>query len=63
MRNIPDVIKLRNVSNTVVPSMVPTSPHAIDPDLARVTAAWAYLPEAIKVGILAMVQAAGGTDA
>jgi hypothetical protein len=32
-------------------------------DLARVVAAWDRLPEAIKAGILALVQAAGGRDA
>jgi hypothetical protein len=32
------------------------------PDLARVVAAWDRLPEAIKAGILALVQA-GGSDA
>ena len=29
-----------------------------DPDLARVEAAWPELPEAIKAGILSMVEAA-----
>ena len=51
--------------------MVPSSSHAIadntppvaaDPGLARVVEAWPRLPEAIKVGILALVQAAGGPD-
>jgi hypothetical protein len=30
----------------------------IDPDLARLIDAWPTLPDAIRVGILAMVQAA-----
>ena len=33
------------------------------PDLARVVAAWDCLPEVIKAGILALVEAAGGSDA
>jgi hypothetical protein len=32
-----------------------------DPDLARLIGAWPTLPEAIRVGILAMVEAAGDT--
>jgi len=32
------------------------------PDLAEVVEAWDHLPEAIKAGILAMVQALGGDD-
>jgi hypothetical protein len=32
----------------------------LDPDLAAVVDAWPALPAAIKAGILAMVQAAGG---
>jgi len=30
-----------------------------DPDLARVTAAWAGLPEAVRLGIVAMVEGVG----
>lgn len=30
-----------------------------DPDLARIIDAWPDLPEAVRVGIMAMVQAAG----
>jgi hypothetical protein len=34
--------------------------HALtDPDLAALVAAWSHLLEAIKAGILALVQAAG----
>jgi hypothetical protein len=33
--------------------------HAFPPDLARVVAAWGHLPEMIKAGVLALVQAAG----
>jgi len=63
---------LRQGSNDVVPTLVPSSsqedsaailPPPTDPDLARVLAAWPRLPEAIKAGILAMVQVAGGPDA
>lgn len=48
--------------------MVPRPPGAdsgppLPPDLARVVDAWDRLPETIKAGILALVQAAGGTDA
>ena len=32
----------------------------IDPDLASVIDAWAFLPEVLKAGILAMVRAASG---
>jgi hypothetical protein len=44
---------------------VPTPPGAVSgpqfpPDLARVVAAWDRLPEAIKAGVLALVQASGG---
>jgi hypothetical protein len=60
-----------------VPTVVPSSlhdnaPHCIadtsiappaDQALAKITANWGDLPEAIKAGILAMVQAAGGCDA
>ena len=48
--------------------MVPSPPDSHfdpppPPDLQRVVAAWDGLPEAIKAGILALVQAAGGADA
>jgi hypothetical protein len=33
--------------------------EAIDPDLARIVAAWAELPEAIRRGMLALVESAG----
>jgi len=55
-----------------VPSGVPTSPGApveanssvpADSNLARVVAAWPRLPDAIKAGILALVNATGGPDA
>jgi hypothetical protein len=48
----------------VVPTMVPCSLHeglpptGIDRDLAAIIEAWAALPDAIKVGITAMVRAA-----
>jgi hypothetical protein len=56
-----------------VPKVVPSSPHAdashciaetssspADPVLAQIAANWADLPEAVKAGLLALVQAAGG---
>ena len=48
--------------------MVPSPPGAdlgpvFPPDLARVASAWDGLPASIKAGILAIVQAAGGSDA
>ena len=73
----PDALKsisskdLRQAANGEVPTVVPSSSHADsgpfspplgDPDLARVMAVWPRLAEAIKAGILALVQAAGGPD-
>jgi len=51
-----------------VPVVVPSgqgtgSNQQFPPDLARVVAAWDRFPEAIKAGVLALVQAAGGPDA
>jgi hypothetical protein len=51
-----------------VPVEVPSPPGAVSglqlpPDLARVVTAWDRLPQAIKAGILALVQAAGGSNA
>jgi len=37
---------------------LPTDACKTDPDLAAVVEAWTELPEAIKAGILAMVEAA-----
>jgi hypothetical protein len=59
---------LRDDALGEVPTMVPSPPNPapeppLPPDLARVVAAWDRLPDAIKAGILAMVQAAGGPDA
>jgi len=34
----------------------------IDPDLAAVVDTWPKLPEAIRVGVLAIIRAAGGPD-
>jgi hypothetical protein len=46
-----------------VPSPLQANPYLqFPPDLARVAAAWDRLPEAIKAGILALVQAAGGPN-
>jgi hypothetical protein len=50
-----------------VPTMVPRPQGAdfgtiLPPDLARVVGAWEYLPNVIKVGILALVQAAGDSN-
>ncbi len=63
---------LRPEPTDLVPTLVPSSlgadpaascPPLADPDLARVVDAWPFLAEAIKAGILAIVQAAGGPDA
>ncbi len=60
--------ELRHNGGGEVPTMV-SRPQGADsgtdlpPDLARVVDAWDRLPEAIKAGILALVQAAGGSDA
>ena len=52
--------------------MVPSHLHAdlpvdfcpsSDPNLVRLVAVWPRLPDAIKAGILAMVEVAGGSDA
>ncbi len=70
--NPSDTKDLRQEPNDAVPVLVPSSSQAdfaaislppADPDLAQILAAWPRLPEAIKAGILAMVQAAGGPDA
>jgi hypothetical protein len=50
----------------VVPTVVPCPPEAektpqLPPDLAHLLAGWDQLPEAIRTGILAMVNAAGST--
>jgi hypothetical protein len=39
---------------------LPTDTCPADPDLAAVVAAWPGLPEAIRAGIVAMVNAAAG---
>jgi hypothetical protein len=54
---------LRDVPQGEVPTVVPSPPGAISgqpfpPDLARVINAWDRLPEAIKAGVLALVNAA-----
>ena len=66
-RTINDSNELRQTPDAVVPVLVPsaqvaTSNPAFPPDLARVVAAWIRLPDAIKAGIIALVQAAGGPD-
>jgi hypothetical protein len=38
---------------------MPTEAPSMPPDLAEVVAAWPSLPEAVKAGIVAMVQATG----
>jgi len=50
-----------------VPTVVPSNPGAISiaelpPELAKIVAAWNDLPEAVRVGINAMVAAVGGGD-
>jgi hypothetical protein len=37
---------------------VPADPSRMDPDLMKVIDAWASLPEAVRTGIVAMVNAA-----
>ena len=59
--------EIREFHSGEVPTVVPCPSGAISgldfpPDLARVVAAWDRLPEAIKAGVLALVQAAGGSD-
>jgi hypothetical protein len=51
-------------ANPVVPTVVPCPSQAekqpkLPPDLAHLLAGWDQLPEAIRTGILAMVNAAG----
>jgi hypothetical protein len=38
-----------------------TSEAAVDPDLAAVVDAWPNLPDAVRVGIVAMVKASAGS--
>jgi len=63
---------LRQPEDRVVPTLVPTSSPDADAEtaptppsdtgLAQVVAAWPHLPVAIRAGIVAMVNAAGGSD-
>jgi hypothetical protein len=60
--------EIRDDHQSEVPAEVPSLSEAVSgpqipPDLARVVAAWDRLPEAIKAGVLALVQAAGGSNA
>jgi hypothetical protein len=60
--------ELRDNESGEVPALVPSPSEAasgpvFSPDLARVVAAWPDLPDAIKAGVLAIVQAAGGCHA
>jgi hypothetical protein len=57
--------EIRDTEFPVVPTVVPSPNSAlsspeIPTDLAAVAAAWDHLPDAIKAGVLALVQAAGG---
>jgi integrase len=55
--------EIRDNQSGEVPVGVPFSPEPqFPPDLARVVAAWDRLPDAIKAGVLALVQAAGGPN-
>ena len=63
--------ELRETRLAEVPTSVPrasndasTSVSAADlpPDLARLAATWDRLPEAVKVGLLVFLNAAGGGD-
>jgi DNA-binding transcriptional regulator YdaS (Cro superfamily) len=60
-------LELRDEGAGEVPTVVPSSSgdvsrHSLPPDLAVVVGAWEYLPNVIKVGILALVQAAGDSN-
>jgi len=60
-------LELRDDENGEVPVLVPSptdavSPAQLPPELARVVAAWDELPEAIRTGILALVDAACKTQ-
>jgi hypothetical protein len=68
--SIDDTKDLGNVQHVAVPTVVPTTldtpgntPSAVptDPLFTKVTAAWDDLPEAIRAGILALVNASGGS--
>jgi hypothetical protein len=51
--------ELREQRSPEVPVLVPCPPgHHFPPDLARVAALWPDLPDAIKAGVLALVEAA-----
>jgi len=59
---------LRDNESGEVPAVVPSPPRTAPSsgfprDLARVVAAWDRLPDAIKAGVLALVQAAGVANA
>ena len=59
--------EIRDDHQSEVPAEVPSRSEAVSsshfpPDLARVMATWDRLPEAIKAGILALIQAAGGLN-
>lgn len=54
--------ELRDELNVVVPTMVPNDPEKhcsaeLPPDLAEVVQAWANIPEATRVCVLAAVRA------
>jgi hypothetical protein len=58
--------ELRDPQAAEVPTVVPSASGAVSgsqlpPDLARVAAAWDDLPEVIKAGVRALVQAATGS--
>ena len=65
-------LELRDGETGEVPVLVPSSEDGVSssqlpPELARVVAAWDQLPDAIRTGILALVEAAyktpgGGRD-
>jgi hypothetical protein len=58
----PSYQEIREDQFAEVPVVVPTSSEVVSglllpPDLARVVAAWNVLPEVIKAGVLAMINA------
>jgi hypothetical protein len=58
---------LGNLDSGELPTVVPWSSgdvarHTLSPDLARVVSVWQHLPEAIRAGILALVETSCEAD-
>ena len=56
----PGKLQISNVSSNIHPALAVPLPS--DPELARLIDAWPTLPEALRTGILAMVDAVKGPD-